>query len=217
MKLIVAQNMKQKNLAAKLDVHSSTVSRLLNGETTISVVQLERLSHLTGIPVEQFKLDPVKFASYAHSRVYGIMGNMPFDGTQRSVHMAVTEQHRSFWPMFYEKHCGDYVLYNRLVKAEKPIVASFFQIKDLTSDGISFRIANPVNRPEQKTESYQYEGILYPASDFVYCFAEQVAAPYEIISMVFEPPRDCRRLQFLRRRSHHEQYNNPKETSELCA
>ena len=32
----------------------------------------------------------------------------------------------------------------------------------------------------------------------------------------FEPPRDCRRLQFLRRRSHHEQYNTPKETPQLC-
>ena len=31
-----------------------------------------------------------------------------------------------------------------------------------------------------------------------------------------EPPRDCRRLQFLRRRSHHEQYNTPKETPQLC-
>ena len=33
----------------------------------------------------------------------------------------------------------------------------------------------------------------------------------------FEPPRDCRRLQFLRSRSHHGQYNIPKETPQLCA
>ena len=32
-----------------------------------------------------------------------------------------------------------------------------------------------------------------------------------------EPHRDCRRLQFLRRRSHHGQYNTPKETPQLCA
>ena len=32
-----------------------------------------------------------------------------------------------------------------------------------------------------------------------------------------EPPRDCRRLQFLRSRSHHGQYNIPKETPQLCA
>ena len=31
-----------------------------------------------------------------------------------------------------------------------------------------------------------------------------------------EPPRDCRRLQFLRRRSHYEQYNSPKQTPQLC-
>ena len=46
---------------------------------------------------------------------------------------------------------------------------------------------------------------------------EQKAAIFVKDERASEPHRDCRRLQFLRRRSHYEQYNNPKETPQLCA
>ena len=43
------------------------------------------------------------------------------------------------------------------------------------------------------------------------------ALSYERLRGLFEPPRDCRRLPILRRRSHYEQYDNTQTTPQLFA
>jgi hypothetical protein len=101
---------------------------------------------------------------------------------------------RSSWRAAYEAHRGSYLMYTYLqtevrsgrAKTSRDVCVSLVNIYELTEAGIAFELFNPQMRSNDY-QLYTYRGIALPAEGrFLYFFADQLEANYEVFCAVTE-------------------------------
>lgn len=156
-----------KEIAARLGVVQSTVSRLRNGKTTASSSTINAIARESGLDAGRF---------YDPSNVFRTYAATNFGPVTQSVatflRLDCTEVGRSRWAVTAAKYGGRYLLYNRVgdFGAEKHFACAWLSIGKPDENGVAFQIVNIDSRMRSHDglpQRYDIEGRMYPVGEFL--------------------------------------------------
>ena len=167
---------KMERIAEDIGIERSVLSKLKNGSRNPSAVHLRLIANHPAIhdpnqlllPHEEFKGVLEKGQPSLHSPIHGLR---------------VVAANLSACKKVEDTYVGQYVLYTPS-KRDGLCVASLLEVGPTTSNGLSINIVNPYTGHDGKYLAFEYRGFMVPIAEYLYIFAEQKSADYEVLSII---------------------------------
>jgi transcriptional regulator with XRE-family HTH domain len=175
----LARHANQETFATELGINRSTVSRLMNGQRRPNDRHLERIAKYAGLSNPKYLL--IEHSEFrrlvAHKETRSDLALLSFRTTITSLWQCAS---------IFAEYEGQYVVYYRRDEPddEKNVIASLLSIERVTDEGISVRFYNPYQERAGEVTAFEYSGMLFPVSEFLYIIAEQAKNNYEILSLI---------------------------------
>jgi len=179
-----ASNGSQKNMAERLNLSQSQVSRLSSGERAPTPAIRQKIAEMIGVNPSDLSLPFDEFI-----RVYDGQGEAgtPFellfgktlDGSKMRLHTA---------------YVGTFIMY--YMGSEDTAVASVVEFGSIGRPGVQFRMANPKLEVNGRYEAFTYSGWAFETKGFVHIIARQQSEEYELLTITFRLPLDTRATTF---------------------
>lgn len=165
-----------KNLfATEVDLHRSTMSRLMNGSRVPNRRHLNKIANGLGIEPQDLLLDHKKFANM-YSQKMNLKQTGLYILKSMSVNFAKCKD-------CFGTYQGQYIIYTST--KDTYVIASILELIRVTKNGIEFKMINPYLGLDKEYSAFYYRGYMLPIDDFLYFFGEQESKEYEVLTMIF--------------------------------
>lgn len=181
-----------KSFAAYLHIDRPYLSKLLNQRIVLKskTKTLQQIATALKVSTNDLIYSPSYFTNaFAKAQGRTFSSIETCSNEHQHVILHCVNQYRSSWQEQFDRHKGQYILYSHLLYKDasitkKTIVISMLDINEICKEGIKFSLINPYPTTAKKYNYYQYTGVMYPVSEYLYFFGEQQSNYYEIIFMI---------------------------------
>jgi transcriptional regulator with XRE-family HTH domain len=177
------KGLSQQEFALAVEIDRSALSRLETGERTPQAVHLEKLAVYSGLT------DPEDLL-IAHETFRRIINNQDVKTNLMLLSFRSIKKNLERCESIVKTYGGQYTVYYGRTEPSadttKQIVTSLLTIEQSTTEGIVFHFVNPYQEQNGEWSAFEYSGLMYPVSEFLYFIGEQSKNEYEILSMIMQ-------------------------------
>ena len=172
------KKLSQDALAGLIGLGRSTLSRLETGREEPTTTHLDLIAQYAGLR------DPDALL-VDHSTFRRIIQNEEARTNLMLLSFRSIKENLDRCEGITKEYAGQYVVYYcRTAEQPQKVVASLLTIERATNEGIECTFINPYKDKAGMWTAFEYAGLIFPVSEFLYGVCEQKQKTYEILSLI---------------------------------